>query len=260
MRKLFPLAISLAVSGTAMADAVSGVNGKVDAFAGKIDSSHTENLAAAIAMPLGKDYGLQLDALVGQIGSNDLEGLGVHAFRRDPSRYLLGATAAYVELGSTTVERYGVEGEWYTSQLTVAGALGYQGGDVSDDGYVSLEGRYYATDDLMVTLGASYADNADRFGLGAEYQTPLSGLSLFAVAMNGNDNFDAVVGGLRYYFGSNKSLKQRHREDDPVNSLFATTTESLGSVTEAAAATVSAPTNGGDSGDGGGGSGVGEFD
>ena len=54
--------------------------------------------------------------------------------------------------------------------------------------------------------------------LGAEYQASRNdtyGLSLFGEGRTDGSDFHAVFGGLRVYFGENKSLVRRHREDDP---------------------------------------------
>jgi len=52
-----------------------------------------------------------------------------------------------------------------------------------------------------------------------EYQTPLSGISLFADIAKGENHYDHARVGLRCYFGKGKSLKVRHRQDDPPNIL-----------------------------------------
>jgi hypothetical protein len=41
--------------------------------------------------------------------------------------------------------------------------------------------------------------------------------------------------GLRYYFGADKSLVKRHREDDPRNNVVGGALQALGSIVEAAA-------------------------
>ena len=46
------------------------------------------------------------------------------------------------------------------------------------------------------------------------------GLSVFALGELGeNDQYKATAG-VRFYFGANKSLQKRHREDDPAVFLF----------------------------------------
>lgn len=86
--------------------------------------------------------------------------------------------------------------------------------------YGSLNLTWYANDNLALDVGASKADKFDRQHLGVEYQTHVKGLALFADAAQGDNGYDHVMGGLTYYFGGNKTLKQRHREDDPKNLLL----------------------------------------
>ena len=55
---------------------------------------------------------------------------------------------------------------------------------------------------------------------GIEWQPPvhaLAGLTIFADGAVGEDDYESVLGGMRFYFGESgfKSLKRRHREDDP---------------------------------------------
>ncbi len=36
----------------------------------------------------------------------------------------------------------------------------------------------------------------------------------------GDDDYDSIMGGITYYFGSNASLKDRHRRQDPDSALL----------------------------------------
>ena len=47
----------------------------------------------------------------------------------------------------------------------------------------------------------------------------MSGLSCFAELAAGDHGYDHALFGITCYFGGNKSLIQRHREDDPPNLL-----------------------------------------
>jgi hypothetical protein len=49
----------------------------------------------------------------------------------------------------------------------------------------------------------------------AEYQTPIRGLALTAEADYGDRAYHQWLIGARYYFGSNKTLRDRQRQDDP---------------------------------------------
>ena len=78
-------------------------------------------------------------------------------------------------------------------------------------------------------------------------------VTLFADAAIGTSDYDHAIGGIRFYFGAGgKSLKARHREDDPVNLM-------IQGVSGAVSATAGCPSLKGGDGGGriGGGSGSG---
>ena len=58
-----------------------------------------------------------------------------------------------------------------------------------------------------------------------EWQTPVRGLALYVDGGLGDNHFRYLVGGVRYYFGGSKTLKDRHRKDDPdnINNVFSVT-------------------------------------
>ena len=71
---------------------------------------------------------------------------------------------------------------------------------------------------LAVDTSFPPGDGYARFG--AEYQPAgwgVPGLTLFADGRVGEHDYSRVIGGLRLYFGGAKSLKDRHRLDDPGN-------------------------------------------
>ena len=234
MNKILLATAILAFSSGALADAVSDTNGKFELFGGSVDGTHTENASASIALPLSEKYGFQADILSGQIGKEDINGFGLHLFMRDPSKYLFGVTASYAEQGDTSLERVGFEGEFYTSNFTFAATTGYQGGDVGSDSYTTADVHYYINDNLVVTAGGSIADKDDRWGISIEGQTSVSGLSVYAASYSGNYAFDSTTVGVRYYWGAKKSLKLRHREDDPANTLFNTISGSSNTINSTA--------------------------
>lgn len=87
--------------------------------------------------------------------------------------------------------------------------------------YGELNLRFYLSDEnMMLALGSGYIDSQSIYSIDGEYLTSLNGLSLFATGAVGSDGYDYVLGGVRYYFGSEKSLMLRHRNDDPFNYLF----------------------------------------
>lgn len=204
--------------------AVSAVNGKVEAMGGTLDGKGAGIAAGSVAFPLGQSFGGQIDVLGGTRDSATLKGFGGHAFWRDPSIGLAGIVGQRVGVGSAWANRIGAEGEYYLPSLTVAGTMGWQSGDIDNSLYAGMDLRLYATDDLALELGASgYSD--ERVGrIGAEWQPGLDfapGLTVFADGGVGTSSYRHAMAGVRIYFGGEaKSLKRRHREDDPINPLM----------------------------------------
>ncbi len=66
---------------------------------------------------------------------------------------------------------------------------------------------------VSTSYTTAFRDNLVKGNL--EYQTPIRGLALTAEAALGNNGYDHLLFGVRYYFGANKSLRERHRQDDP---------------------------------------------
>lgn len=229
--------MTTALSHSALADghevahekepAVSGLNGKISAFGGGvgsdvIDDSGLAGITGAISLPIGHRYGLQIDGMAGTLDGDAFGGIAAHAFYRDPDAFLLGLYTSYTALdigAKDSVGRFGLEGELYLDNLTLTGIAGVQYGEL-DDGFTStLRAAYYLTDDLMLSAGHNYYEEAGHFGTaGVEYQMPFDlqfSPSLFADGRFGEDDFYSVTGGIRFYFGEEKSLIDRHRQDDP---------------------------------------------
>lgn len=220
-RHLIALCISAACTAPALAgEAVSAINGKLEGLYGNVNSNDASAIMGSLSAPLGSRFGVQADALSADINSTSASGYGLHAFWRDSDRGLIGLTGSQVKTGGNKMDRIGVEGEYYFPNITIAGEIGQQRGDVPKADYGKLDLTWYANDNLALTVGASKADDFDRQHLGVEYQTRIKGVALFADAASGDNDYDHVMGGLTYYFGGNKSLRQRHRQDDPQNPLF----------------------------------------
>jgi hypothetical protein len=237
--------------------AVSGLNGKIaimggvmnrDAIAdesfGVLQGEQTVVIGeGSVSLPLGHSFGAQFDAAFGvDDDEHQMWGVGGHLFWRDPSKGLLGVIASYSEIeeffdqggglgiATTTrdMSRVGAEAELYMDQFTIAALAGYQwveaqaSGD--DDGlFAKLDFSWYATDNLALSVGGEYSEGpGGAVTAGVEFQpfmNGLSGLTLFADGAYGNEDYYRALGGVRFYFGQSKSLKARHREDDPQNNL-----------------------------------------
>jgi hypothetical protein len=207
-------------------DAVSALNAKLEGLYGNIDGETARAGAGSVSLPMGSDFGIQFDGLAGEINPDDAHGTGVHAFWRDSKLGLLGVTGSHAELGKTEANRFGAEGEYYLGQLTFTGYVGHQGGDIDGSAYAGLGGKYYLTDNVMFSALASTSNDLERYALGLETQTSIRGLSVFARLATGENRYDGAFFGLRFYFsGDNKSLIRRHREDDPVNTLWGAVTD-----------------------------------
>lgn len=210
-------------------DAVSQANGKMDVFGGRVDGKDSGNIAVSYTFPINRYFGGQIDGLYGRLDNDALFAGGGHLFWRDPELALLGLTASYGVWDHFDLWRVGAEGEVYLcNNLTVAGLAGHQSDDLGDVAYANAELRYYlAGENLMLACGGGFFDDQGMLVGAIEYLTDLDGLSLFASGAVGTDDYDLVIGGIRYYFGSSKSLVLRHRTDDPPNYLFSSFSSTL---------------------------------
>ncbi len=203
--------------------AVSATNGKIGVLGGTSDSDSAAALTGSLATPLGHSYGLQLDGLVGNLGSSGGAGLGAHLFWRDPETGMFGITASKLHMNDSDLNRFGLEGEYYNDAFTFSGMAGRQSGDYTHGTYYGLSARYYANDSLVFSGHRESVSGDSLYTLGVEWQphTTQQGISYYVNTSSGHgDAVGSVVAGVRFYLGNNKSLKRRHREDDPENRLF----------------------------------------
>jgi hypothetical protein len=224
--------------------AVDGINGKIAGFGGGAD--HTNGFygtTGSLTVPLAQQWGAQIDGGVGSLdGSGWSRGAG-HLFWRDPSIGLVGAYASYFHWNGSgalniprigvNVSRFAAQGEYYWSRWTVRGLAGYETVHLNVPNVVGLPGlfsvpnrffdlvsaSYYVTDNFKLSIGHLYTFGRHGLTLGSEYGFALGGgrmASLFAAALFGEGGNNAVLGGVRFYFGQrDKTLIDRHRQDDP---------------------------------------------
>jgi opacity protein-like surface antigen len=219
--------------------------GNDDGFGGAFDSAEGTFVQGAVSVPLGTQFGFQLDAgmLQSEVkGANglpdfdvDAHGIGGHLFWRDPSKGLLGLYAHQTEYdfdrpgnAGLTTRRYGAEAEGYFGNYTLKGFVGKDELDwnfaVNDETYLVAKGEvdFYLNDNFMLFAGVdhSFEETSAVIGMEAMAGTGAMSPSFFANASFGGDS-QSMMAGLRIYFGpSDKSLKARHREDDPAVDLF----------------------------------------
>jgi len=190
-------------------------------------------------------FGLQIDAgsmNADVAGANGFPDVGIHAsgvaghfFWRDPSKGLLGIYGHHTTYdfdnpaGDRIVNtRLGVEAEGYFDQWTLKGFAGKDKLDWNflsyDESFLAAQGEinFYVNDNFMLSAGVdhSFENTSGTVGLEAMMDTGNFSPSVFASGKFGGDD-QSIVAGLRIYLGKTaKSLKARHREDDPEINLF----------------------------------------
>ena len=203
----------------------------------------------SVSVPLGSDFGFQADAIVAPWNNHIAAGGAGHLFWRDPTRGLVGVYGSglyWGGAGGVGVGRAAGEAEGYFGAFTVKGLIGAEFAERSRinssalgvtpfgvpyvaydwyDGHtrffdkVSLS--YYLMDNLELSVGHIYTGGRNAATLSVEYLLPPSlgpgvAASAFVEGRVGERSANAILGGLRIYFGnSDKSLIRRHREDDP---------------------------------------------
>lgn len=202
--------------------AVSKINAKVDGGYGNFDSNDTYFGTATATFPLGHRFGASVDGLGGNYSANSLWGAGGSLFWRNPDKGLLGIAGNNIKVGAINGYRGGVTGELYFDKFSILADAGYLGADTIDAGvYGELQLRWYPIDNLALGAGSAYANSIVAGLVNLEYMpapNALPGLTLFADGGWGNEGYHSVMGGIRYYFGgTGKTLKAKHREDDPPN-------------------------------------------
>jgi hypothetical protein len=148
-----------------------------------------------------------------------------HLFWRNPDLGLLGLTGGYLYRDGVDTYEAGVEGEYYLGRFTLGvfggvGSINYANpAPFIDSNPTRFVGRlsvdYYLLNNLR--LGGTYTTAfRDNLGQGEiEYQTPIRGLALTSEVAYGDYGYHHWLFGLRYYFGGQKSLCDRQRQDDP---------------------------------------------
>jgi hypothetical protein len=209
--------------------AVSGINGKFEFSAGALTlptPSFVGRVAGALTVPLGDRFGLQADFSVSSTPGYTLSA-ALHAFTRDPSNYLLGASAGFVKSSGALVIAAGPEGELYRDRVSLEGWAGVSMVDPSAPGptrfgvFALGTVAYYPTDNWRVSVGVSSLDNYAALQIGSEYllDTFDMPVAVTGEARIGQDGGVRVLLGLRGYVGPDphKSLIARQREDDPAD-------------------------------------------
>ncbi len=216
--------------------AVDGLNFKADGFGGTIANRTVYGADGTVSIPLGGQFGLQLDGAVGSFDGRSFGSGAAHAFWRDPAKGLAGFYTSHTgwdQMGGVYVGRYGAEGALYLDRWTLEGIAGVETGSNKSETvgnvidtfaiktrfFDQVSASYYVTDNLRVSLGHAYTDGRSMATLGGEWGFRVGDRtmgSLFIEGRAGEGDFHGVWGGLRFYFGNrDKTLIRRNREDDP---------------------------------------------
>ncbi len=230
----FVVLLGTILSGAAKAGgpAVSALNGKASVQGGVFDGYSAGIADVSVTIPLGRSFGAQADFASGLVHDRSLVGVAGQGFWRDPDRGLLGIFSSHLERVAPEqntmihANRIGGEAEYYRGQFTASLAAGGQSGQVKKGAFAAVTIAWYPNGNLRLRIGADIHPGPSHVVLGFENQLgagTLSALSVFAdVGISDGNGQEAgqkngyAYTGLRYYFGpAQKSLIQRHREDDP---------------------------------------------
>lgn len=218
--------------------AVDGINGKVAGLGGSFANKGVYGALGSVSLPLGCEFGVQIDALGGSFDKRFLGAGAGHLFWRDPAKALLGAYGSYTywnQVGGVRIGHVGPEAEMYLGRWTLRGLAGVEFGntasgtigsliqtyDIKTRFFDQVNLTYYLQDNFNLSVGHRYLGGKHALALGGEYGIPMNHgvmASLFAEARIGESTFHGVWGGMRFYFGQkDKTLIRRHREDDPID-------------------------------------------
>ena len=219
---LFIAPLLLALPQAALAQttgpAVAQPNGEISTAAGVINNDTRAIIAGKVAVPLSHSFGAQIDGsqIVGE--GTDRGGLAGHVFYRDPQKYLLGLTTMWSRISSEDLYRAGPEAELYLKDVTFRVSGGWQHGFDETTGYGNAKVTYYPMDNLALAVRGEAFSSVRSAGVEVEYQPSEKPFTVFATGGDSNNADGLFLAGLRFTFGApGTSLKERHRQYDPVN-------------------------------------------
>jgi len=206
-----------AVPLTAAAQAVDGRSASVALQSGQQGGWDNTMALGSVALPLGPGTGLQFDLGAG-VYRGDYTSLatGLHLFRRDPARGMVGLYTDWAYVNPEHAGRIGVEGAWYRGRLTLEGLVGVRvGTNVETEPFDEIDLTWYLSDAVKGSLGHRATSRGHVANLSVEFAPKaLPGWSLYGEAETGEDEADSAYAGLRYTFGGARhdSLMARDRE------------------------------------------------
>jgi hypothetical protein len=217
--------------------AVDGANWKAGGLGGTLADRALYAFQGSYSLPLGYTYGLQLDAIAGSYDDRFVGAAAAHLFTRDPSRGLLGLFASVTHwdrFGGLNVGHFAGEFEIYYGRWTLQAVAGVETGnsgsqtvgnliesfDIPTRFFDKVNLAYYLNDNWKAFVGHRYVGGKNALALGSEYALRINGPTmgaLFVEGRIGEEDFKGIWGGVRFYTGQkDKTLIQRHRQDDPI--------------------------------------------
>lgn len=115
-----------------IAPAVDGVNTKIEGYGGSIANRSLYGAEGAVGIPLGGQWGAQIDAKGGDLDHRAFGAVAGHMFWRNPYNALLGVYANYTrwdQFGGVHVSQVGGEFGYYWGRFTLQAVAGAEWGN-----------------------------------------------------------------------------------------------------------------------------------
>ena len=194
------------------APAVDGFNVKVDGYGGSVANKSIFGATGSVAVPLGGQYGLQIDGNVGNLDGDNFGAGGGHLFWRNPSQALLGiygSSTFWDRFGGVNVNHVGGEAEFYFGAVTLQGVAGVEFGNSASIANTStittatlitttstldafsiktrffdqINLKYYFNNDFSGYVGHRYLGGKNALALGLEMARPLGAGRMVSVSV-----------------------------------------------------------------------------
>ena len=114
------------------APAVDGVNWKFGGLGGSMAHRSLYGAQGAVSIPVGAQYGVQIDGAAGAFDERAFGAVAGHFFWRDPARGLVGLYGSFThwdQLGGVRVGQVAGEGEAYFGPFTIRVLAGVEFGN-----------------------------------------------------------------------------------------------------------------------------------
>jgi hypothetical protein len=226
----------LAAAASASADdAVSGVNGSVTAGAGAFGPASVWFGSGSLSAPIGDSFGVQIDATGGELHHVGVRAAAAHLFWRDPDEALLGVYADVVHFnifGGLNAYKVGGEAEWYgLEDWDFSAVVGWEGGDTVDSGFDRADITYYVNDNVSLDFGHRYTLRSHAGIMNLTWQLPSTDVRLWGEGRWGEHSTSGAFAGITWAIGgSETSLRDRARHDDPADGLMDTINAGVGAL------------------------------